>query len=150
MRSIEPAVFTPGMDRDRSVGIIVFQDNPRLYLVLTKKNGTDFPKGHPEEGETDEQAALRETKEETGIADIELIAGYNEDIAYMLSKQGKKMLKTVSFFLGRTHIAKVVVSHEHKGFKWLAPQEAMRAVVFNEQRNLIKKAEALLAKQNSR
>jgi len=136
--------------RDRSVGVVVFQDNPRRYLVLTKKNGTDFPKGHPEEGETDEQAALRETQEEAGLSDIDILPGYKEDIAYVLSKEGKKMLKTVSFFLGRTNTTAVVVSREHKGFKWLPPQEAMRAVVFNEQRNLIKKAEAFLAKRNAR
>ena len=42
---------------------------PQVLLVTAKRNSKNwiFPKGHIEKGETPEQAALRETKEEAGI-----------------------------------------------------------------------------------
>ena len=43
---------------------------PQVLLVTTKRNGRNwiFPKGHIEKGESPEQAALRETREEAGVS----------------------------------------------------------------------------------
>jgi 8-oxo-dGTP pyrophosphatase MutT (NUDIX family) len=42
---------------------------PKVLLVTAKRNPANwiFPKGHVEEGETPEHAALRETREEAGV-----------------------------------------------------------------------------------
>lgn len=42
---------------------------PQVLLVTARRNPRNwiFPKGHIEKGETPEQAALRETKEEAGV-----------------------------------------------------------------------------------
>ncbi len=49
----------------RSAGAVVMQDG--RCLILKKRREWVFPKGHLEEGETAEQAALREVREETGV-----------------------------------------------------------------------------------
>ena len=58
-----------------------------------------MPKGHIEPGETAEQAAVREVKEETGI-DGSVLASLGS-IDYWLHGQGKRVLKTVHHYLMR-------------------------------------------------
>jgi bis(5'-nucleosidyl)-tetraphosphatase len=126
-----------------SYGIIVFRDNPRKYLVLIKRSGTDFPKGHKEEGESDEQTALRETREEAGLGDVELIPGFREDTNFSFGKGKKRVDKTVTFFLGRTK-GTVKISSEHQSFRWCTPEQAMKVLAFPDQRQLVQKAESFL------
>lgn len=61
--------------RTRSVGGIVIGDNGTIAMVRRRDgNGAWlFPKGHPEPGETDEEAARREIAEEAGLTDLELL-----------------------------------------------------------------------------
>ena len=132
------------MAKEHSYGIILFKDNPRRYLLLLKKSGTDFPKGHPEEGETPEETARRETKEETGLDDIELVTNYREDISFILSKGRKKVFKTVTYFLAKVRSGQVKISSEHRNYKWCDPTEAIKLAFFKEQQELIRKAERIL------
>ena len=56
--------------QDSAVGIIpVYKQGDRFLFCLVKHadGHWGFPKGHKEEGESDEGAALRELREETGI-----------------------------------------------------------------------------------
>ena len=59
-----------------SVGSVLFRLKPeggREYLVLQYPSGHyDFPKGHIEAEETEEETLRRETKEETGIQELEM------------------------------------------------------------------------------
>ena len=43
-------------------------------LVITRKGWRDLPKGHIDEGESAEEAALREVQEETGLQEAEIVA----------------------------------------------------------------------------
>ncbi len=49
----------------RSAGAVVVQEG-RCLILKTRREWV-FPKGHLEEGETAEQAAVREVREETGV-----------------------------------------------------------------------------------
>jgi 8-oxo-dGTP pyrophosphatase MutT (NUDIX family) len=56
----------------RQAGSIVFRldsKEPQVLLVTARRNPRNwiFPKGHIEKGETPEEAALRETREEAGV-----------------------------------------------------------------------------------
>lgn len=43
-------------------------------LMIRRKGWPDLPKGHIDEGESAEQAAVREVMEETGLAEVEIVA----------------------------------------------------------------------------
>src|SRR5437764_544622 len=89
---------------ERSAGVIVFTKRaaskaPR-FLLLDYGRYWDYPKGHVEKGEDDRTAALRELREETGIADIDLIEGFTHEIAYFFRSKRGLVRKTVVFFVG--------------------------------------------------
>ncbi len=139
----------PPVRHDRSVGVVLYREtvDGRLFLVLFKRRSTDFAKGHVETGETDAQAAIREVAEETGITDVELHAGYLGTTAYTLRKGRQVTRKAVAFFLGRTAQEKVIISHEHERFAWLSPEEAVKKLSFENQRNLVKRAQEILTEK---
>lgn len=58
------------MKYEKSCGAIVF-DGDKVLIVKHRAGHVDFPKGHMEEDETEEETAIREVKEETNI-DISL------------------------------------------------------------------------------
>lgn len=55
----------------RAAGGVVENGNGDV-LFMTRKGWRDLPKGHIEEGETPEQAAVREVQEETGLQEVEI------------------------------------------------------------------------------
>ena len=55
------------MVKEKSCGIIVFDDKDKVLLIKHNGGHISFPKGHVEEGETSKETAIRETLEETGI-----------------------------------------------------------------------------------
>lgn len=133
---------------EKSCGIVVYRekDGINLYLILHYPSGHwDLAKGHVEEGETEQQTAARELLEETGIADINFVAYFREEISYQYRRNKKISNKQVVFFLARTKLEKVKLSHEHKGFKWLPYGPAYNKLTFENAKNLVKKAHHFLA-----
>ncbi len=53
----------------KKCGIILYDSDLKKYLLVhgLKSQKWGFPKGHMEQGETEEQTAIRELQEETGI-----------------------------------------------------------------------------------
>src|SRR5436190_1051554 len=87
--------------RDFSCGGVVWDaDVNQVLLVhvenLSRKKVWTFPKGHPEKEELDEQAALREVREETGWrCEIEKPL---MDVQYSFKRAQFKVNKTVRWF----------------------------------------------------
>jgi ADP-ribose pyrophosphatase YjhB (NUDIX family) len=91
-----------------SAGGLVIDSTGKLGLLIGRRDQKDLsgkrilwslPKGHIEEGETPEQAALREVKEETGIESaIEKSLGV---IDFWFMAGGKRIHKTVHHYLFR-------------------------------------------------
>ena len=145
------------MSKEKSAGAIIFRVEQKqpLYLLLhypssskTKKDYWDLPKGHMEEGESEEQTARREVEEETGLREIELLDGFRELIHYWFQVEGKKVSKTVVFYLAETRQKEVEVSSEHIGFQWLSYGEAMRELTFQNAKQVLKKARAFLQRMS--
>ena len=67
------------MKREKSCGALCFarEDGVEKVLMVKHRAGGHwaFPKGHVERGETEEQTACREVREETGVK-IEIDPGY--------------------------------------------------------------------------
>jgi 8-oxo-dGTP pyrophosphatase MutT (NUDIX family) len=133
---------------EKSCGAVVYRlcEGKRLYLLLHYEEGHwDFPKGHIEEGESEEQTARREIQEETGITELEFLPDFREMIAYSFRRGGKRVPKEVIFFLAKTSCEAVALSHEHQGFVWLEYDEAVKKATYKNARILLEKAEWKLA-----
>ena len=88
------------MNLEKSCGAIVFtrRNGQLLYAVVQESSGAwSFPKGHMEEAETEQQTALREILEETGLHPV-FLEGFRETDEYDLrEKPGTR--KQVVYFL---------------------------------------------------
>ena len=134
---------------EKSCGALIFRNESgkRLFLLLHYAGGHwDFPKGHVEKGEGEEQTALREIGEETGITSLEFIPGFREEISYSFRHNtGEEAQKRVAFFLARTGEKLVRLSDEHVGFAWLPYDAAMKKATYENARSLLEKAEKKLS-----
>jgi 8-oxo-dGTP pyrophosphatase MutT (NUDIX family) len=142
-----------------SVGAAVYReadDGRRMYLLLQYLSGHfDFPKGHIEEGETEEMTLRRETEEETGIADLTVLP-YRSSIRYFYRAHGSEaerrrrehrgtfVFKEVHFYPARTVTESITLSHEHRGFVWLPYAEALEKVTFDNAKRILRESEVYL------
>jgi ADP-ribose pyrophosphatase YjhB (NUDIX family) len=103
-----------------------------------------LPKGHIEQGETPEQAAVREVAEETGIEGV--ILGRLGTIDFWFVAEGRRIHKTVQHFLmravgGELSDADVEVSE----VAWVPLPEICGQLAYPDERNLVDAADRLLA-----
>ena len=134
------------MKKEVSAGIILFNDNEsRKFLLLNyPSKHWDFVKGKMENGETSHETALRETKEETGISDVEFLDGFEEEIEYYFRAEKQDIHKKVIFFLGKTKTLDIILSHEHLDFIWLDYDNALNKITYDNAKNLLKKSKKFL------
>lgn len=88
----------------------------RIALVEQKYQAWSLPKGHVDPGETDEQAAIREIYEETGLEQVELVRPLGEYERYKIAKDGgddTSERKTIVIFLFRTTETKLAPIDPH-------------------------------------
>ncbi|MBD3327827.1 NUDIX domain-containing protein [Candidatus Peregrinibacteria bacterium] len=133
--------------QEHSAGFVIFsyEGNERKYLLLHYPGGhIEFPKGHIEPGESEQEAAVRELFEETGIRHVEIIEGYKYSIEYEFFHAGFLIQKNVVFFLARTEESEIKISHEHKGSEWQNYENTLKKLTFENARELLRKAETYL------
>jgi len=106
----------------QSAGVLVTCGNK--VLLLKSYRDFDLPKGKIEKGETEEQAARRELREETGIDNVTFSSLVPLKINYPLKNPKKK--KIVYIFFGEVPTETVILSREHQGYKWVTIEEAIR------------------------
>jgi 8-oxo-dGTP diphosphatase len=107
-----------------------------------------LPKGHVEEGERDEQAALREVHEETGL-EGKLIRKLGE-IRYSYRDKAKngepvRINKRVHFFLLR-YVKGDVRDHDHEAddVRWFPVEQAIKQLKFATERKMVHRALSML------
>jgi 8-oxo-dGTP pyrophosphatase MutT (NUDIX family) len=101
-------------------------------------------KGAIEQGESDEQAAVREVLEETGLeAEVEADLG---DIRYFYVWEGVRVRKRVHFFLMRT-TGGDVANHdtEMEDVRWFPLTTAVKRAAYKGEREVIERAANRLA-----
>ncbi len=141
------------MPSEKSVGVVLYAGAAAapVFLILHYGAGHwSLPKGHVEPGESEEQTALRELREETGISpqQIILVRGFRATITYSFKRSGKRIGKTVVFFLARARRKPVVeLSFEHRAFAWLPVQKAISVITYASDKTVIKKAASFLKRR---
>jgi tRNA nucleotidyltransferase (CCA-adding enzyme) len=144
------------MKQVKSCGVVIFRTslkvdcdsgNFREYLIIRQRKHVpehwDFPKGHVEENETEEQTALREVLEETNIR-TNIISGFREEIHFNPKPTTDKI---VVFFVGQAINNDVIVQEkEISGFEWLNFNDATKKLTFDISKKLLAKAETFLNK----
>jgi 8-oxo-dGTP pyrophosphatase MutT (NUDIX family) len=106
-----------------------------------------LPKGQIGDGETGEEAALRETAEETGV--YARPAGKLGDIKYWFNWDGERIFKVVSFFLlryerGRLGAISDEFRHEVADVRWLRLTDAAALLAYDGERQMVERALARL------
>lgn len=129
---------------EKSAGFIVFAEGNEevKYLFLKVGGRLDFPKGNIEEDEDELSAALRELKEESGIAKVKIVPGFKRVLNYYYRRgDGTLVSKTLILFLGETLEKSVSTSWEHEGFEWLGLEEAVERIKYHGYRKVLEEAE---------
>ncbi len=88
------------MRKEKSCGAVVYTrcaDGIKYILIRSISGEYGFPKGHVEDGESEEETALREVREETSLK-ITLDPGFRMQTEYTMPRRG--ILKRVVYFLG--------------------------------------------------
>jgi len=137
------------MIKEQSAGTVLFieESKEKLFLLLHYPTGHwDFVKGKIENNESPEQAVIRETKEETGITNIEFIKGFKEKIEYSFKFNGDIVQKEVIFFLAKTNTKQVKISYEHLDYAWLDFNNALNKITYENAKNILIKAKNYLEK----
>src|SRR5579885_607157 len=106
---------------ERSAGAVVFHsdDGNRYYLLLINAGRLDLPKGQIEQGEDEMTAAMRETKEETGL-ELKFINGFKKVVEYFYARPGgERVHKFVTFFLAESKSKEVMRKASYRSTKLL-------------------------------
>lgn len=107
----------------RSCGVIPYrmtESGPEFLLVLQRNNCWSIPKGHMEAFESEQETALRELKEETGLA-----ARLHEDFRDMVEYPMKNgCRKQVVLFLGEASGEVKLEPRELREYRWATGEEA--------------------------
>lgn len=139
------------MKNEFSSGGIVYKvgDDPLFLLIENSRMNRPgetwwgFPKGHLEEGESNETAAIREVEEETGIK-AEIIEKIGNS-KYVLTKNEEKIFKVVTIFLMKYLEGETKAQIEEvSDVIWLPYEEALKKLAYPGDKELLKKAKEVI------
>lgn len=133
------------MKYEKSCGVVTYIliNNEIHYLLVKQTDGfVSFPKGHVENNETEEETALRECLEETGLK-VNIKKGFREVVNYYIPEIDVN--KDVVLFVGE--IDNLDYHRQEKeidDIKVCKYQEAYNLLEFDNWKNVLKKANDFL------
>ena len=135
---------------EKSCGAVVYRQEGRdlRFLLVKNKNGRHwgFPKGHMEQDETEQQTAIREVREETGLQ-IEICDGFRETSIY---RPFGRIKKQVVFFVAKSKSYHVTLQRtEIDTFQWATLYEAMRLFRYENDIRVLTEAEKWILQHKS-
>ncbi len=143
--------------QDSSFGIIPILEvsdptSHRYLIILHQKGHWGFPKGHQEEGETDQATAERELVEETGLRGYTLLETEPVIDRYrFVTADQIQVDKTVTYFLARVETGPTgdppeltIQADELADYRWCTYTEALDLLTFPGSRRVLQECEARL------
>jgi len=106
----------------KSCGVVPFRtvNGEREFLILLQSNDCwSFPKGHMDAGEREEETAIRELREETGLR-TELIPNARVELGYEVRPLVRK---EVVLFLGQVEGEPILQEREIQAHRWVKREE---------------------------
>ena len=134
------------MKYEKSCGGVVFtrKGNEILYVIIQHLGDHwGFPKGHMEPGEDEQTTALREIREEIGVAAV-LLDGFRIDEEYPLPRK-PGVMKQVVYFLAEFSDQEIRYQREELKAACLLPyEEAFKRLTFEETKRILAEARGYL------
>jgi len=131
-------------EQEFSCGGVVVRGTECIVIVPMRRAASGvqvlaLPKGHPEDGESPADAALREVREEAGVeATVREKLG---DVRYWYQRDGLRIAKTVTFFL-LEYVSGEPADHDHEveHARWMGLDEAARSLTYEGEREMAARA----------
>ena len=129
-----------GAPQETSYGGVAVRGEEVLVITpVGRRRIVALPKGGARRGESGEQAAGREVREETGVnVDVREPLG---DVSYTYRRGGRRIRKTVHFYLC-SFVSGSTSDHDHEveDARWISLREARTALTYPGERELIDRA----------
>jgi 8-oxo-dGTP pyrophosphatase MutT (NUDIX family) len=121
----------------RAAGGLVWRSGPSrdVEVVVVHRPAYDdwsFPKGKLEVGETEEQAAIREVEEETGLR-----CRLERELGTTTHHDGRNRLKTVRYWLMTPVGGELAAANEVDRATWVTREAAMEVLSYERERRLL-------------
>src|SRR5215212_5356329 len=138
-----------GDEQERSAGGVVVRGDEVIVIVPTRRGAQGqrvlaLPKGHVDPGETPDQTARREVREETGV-EADLVEKLGE-VRYFYQRSGKRIFKRVTFYLF-AYRGGSLDDHdvEVEEALWMPLAEAVEALSYDGEREIAERALSAIA-----
>ena len=124
-------------------GVVVRGTDVMVIVPRGRRRVLSLPKGGRDPGETPEQTAAREVREETGITAT--VRGLLGQVEYGYRRGGRRVAKTVHFYLCEFE-AGDTADHDHEvdDARWMPLAEARHRLSYPGERAMIDRALSVL------
>jgi 8-oxo-dGTP pyrophosphatase MutT (NUDIX family) len=128
------------IERERSYGGVVVRDGEVLLIVPAgRPQVLTLPKGGADPGESEEETATREVREETGV-EARVVERLG-DVEYWYRRGGLRVFKTVGFFLC-DYVSGDTADHDHEvdEARWIPLERAVAELTYPGERRIVERA----------
>lgn len=138
-------------------GVVVRMDaaeggaaRPLFLIIRDSYDNWGFPKGHVEDGERPEAAALREVIEETGLGDLSVRSSI-ETIDWYFRFRGRLIHKVCHFYLMFTDLADTSPQRSEgiTACRWEPYEDAAQLVSYANARDVLRRAHELVTSDST-
>ena len=128
--------------RYQAAGGVVVDGDKVLVLRRPSRDEVRLPKGHVKKGESRVEAALREVTEESGYADLEVLADLGDQVVEF-DYQGVHVVRDESYFLMRLQSDRQV-EREEQEFQfvpdWVDWDQGVEELSYEPEREWVRRA----------